>query len=101
MRAPPQGLGSTTDTAADAAAALLVFDRETRGEHGRANASRDPDTGPLTAEEPKADNVLPREAAALAYGNSAQAGLRRLDKAAQAAGREQARQSRNRRAHPA
>ena len=79
----PRGLGTTLETVrkliAGNAKAELAWDRAIRGEHGRSNASRDPETGRLIS-QPKTDNVRHK----LDYGNSAQGGMRRLDKAAQA-----------------
>lgn len=71
-------------------AAMLAWDRAVRGEHGGAhNPNRDPQTGRFVSKPVeclKSDNVRLEDAAkklgTLDYGNSAQAGLRRLEKAA-------------------
>jgi hypothetical protein len=87
---PPQGLGSTPDRVQqilkatdNATAALLAFDREIRGECGGAhNPNRDPATGRLAPASLKLYNIQLEDKPPT--GTSAQAGIRRLDKAAQA-----------------
>ncbi len=65
-----------------AEAALLAFDREMQREPGGANnPCRDPETGRLTPKPLNVDNIH-GEDSQRPTGNSAQAGLRRLRKAA-------------------
>jgi hypothetical protein len=80
----PRGMGTTMETVRKLIAgnkkAELAWDRAVRGTHGRINAPRDPETGRLVKTS-TAPVVSHRRVAA---GNSAQGGMRRLDKAAQA-----------------
>jgi hypothetical protein len=94
IRAPyPRGLGTTRDVVerliADDEAAKLHWDRAVRGDHGGAHNP----TGinqHSEADQVNVDNVnVDQMGTVRPVGNSAQAGLRRLDRAAQA-GNEQA-----------
>ncbi len=99
-RSYPTGLGVTFEVIEKLIAgnerAMLAWDKAVRGEHGgaREGAGRkpavaasapphDPETGEIKADivslENKPDRVRPTD-----YGNSAQAGIRRLEKAASA-----------------
>ena len=81
----PTGMGTDLDIVKKQCTgdeeALVALDRALRGKHGRTNAPRDPKTGRLL---PEKNNVIHKEERNFASGNSAQGGLRRLDKAAQA-----------------
>lgn len=99
-RSYPTGLGATFEVIEKLIAgnerAMLAWDRAVRGEHGgaREGAGRkptvaadvpahDPDTGEIKAHIVSLENK-PERVRSTDYGNSAQAGLRRLEKAASA-----------------
>lgn len=79
----PCGLGTSFEVVEKLIAghpkAMLAWDQTTRGTHGRTNAPRDPDTGQF---KPELDNIQDRFDGSAPTGTSAQAGIRRLEKAA-------------------
>jgi hypothetical protein len=85
----PRGLETTRDVIekliAGNAKVMLAWDQAIRGDHGGShNPNRDPETGRLTAPTLNVDNIHVEDNGTVRpTGTSAEAGLRRLDKAAQ------------------